>query len=88
MLPRSQLRFHDVLINGVLVGESALYFSHVVVDLLATVLVEGSADGPDDAEDEPHLHGPGEVLIVSGVNLCGTNTYIKIYTGWPASRTP
>lgn len=69
MLPCSQLWFHNVLIDGVLVRESALYLPDVVVNLLAAVLVEGCTDGPDDAEDEPHLNGAWEVIRVIRVDL-------------------
>ena len=67
--PGLVLGVHVVLVDGVLVGEGALHLADVVVDLLAAVLVDGAADGPDHAVLEPELHHAGEVVSVRGVHL-------------------
>lgn len=53
-----------------------------VVHLFASVLVNGGADGPDEAEDEPELHHPTQVFWVRGIYLRkATESHIVFLTG-------
>ena len=69
MSPGLGLGVDEILIDGVLVGEGALHLAHVVVDLLAAVLVDRAAHGPQHAELEPQLDHARVVLTVVPVNL-------------------
>ena len=93
MDPGLVLGVHVVLVDGVLVGEGALHLADVVVDLLAAVLVDGAADGPDHAVLEPELHHAGEVVSVRGVHLQRTkqdrltSVYMSSFSVFSTSNT-
>ena len=67
------LGVHIVLVDGVLVGESALHFTTVVIYLLTAILVHRAAHRPNHAELEPELHHTREVLTVCGIHLHTTH---------------
>lgn len=69
MRPALSLRVHVVLIHGVLVGEGAFDLADVVVQLLASILVDSAANGPDETEEEPELYHTLVVVLVSWVDL-------------------
>lgn len=50
-------------------GEGAVHLPQEVVHLLAPVLVNRRADGPDKAEDEPELHHRTQVFFVGSIHL-------------------
>ena len=50
-------------------GEVASHLLQEGVNPLASILVNRSTDGPDEAEDEPELHHPTQVLCVRSIHL-------------------
>ena len=82
--PGLVLGVHIVLVDGVLVGEGALHLTDVVVNLLAAILVDRAADGPDHAELEPQLHHPCEVFCVHWVHLHIRQEWRKYNYRWSA----
>ena len=83
MSPILVLSVHVVLVHRVLVGESALDLADVVVQFLASFLVDRGAHRPDHAEQEPHLDHALVVLLVVWVDLWVAKSYIYILLGIP-----